>query len=67
MRNMKIRIISKTNIGIRNDIEELLLLADIEYEWVDIRNISVADDEVGSVMSLFEMYGIEAKKVNGGC
>lgn len=67
MRNMKIRIISKTNIGIRNDIEELLLLADIEYEWVDIRHISVSDDEVGSVMSLFEMYGIEAKKVNGGC
>ncbi|MBQ4426692.1 MAG: hypothetical protein II881_02935 [Oscillospiraceae bacterium] len=64
---MKIRIISKTNIGIRNDIEELLLLADIEYEWVDIRHISVSDDEVGSVMSLFEMYGIEAKKVNGGC
>lgn len=64
---MKIRIISKTNIGIRNDIEELLLLADIECEWIDIRHISVSDDEVGSVMSLFEMYGIEAKKVNGGC
>lgn len=64
---MKIRIISKTNIGIRNDIEELLLLADIECEWIDIRHISVSDDEVGSVMSLFEMYGIEAKKDNGGC
>ena len=67
MRNMKIRIISKTNIGIRNDIEELLLLADIECEWIDIRHISVSDEDVGSVMSLFEMYGIESKKVNGGC